>query len=119
MEALDLAAGLGVVRRGVLGDDAEPFEFGLEEDLALARLAAEDGAVVGEHGGGQTVGQPGGGEAVDHVGGLDGHKGIGDQQQPGVVVDAVEDLDAAAVGELPVGGVGLPELIGELRRRSG
>ena len=30
-----------------------------------------------------------------------------------MVVEAVEDLDAAAVGELPVGAVGLPQLIGQ------
>lgn len=39
MKALDLGAGLGVVRRGVLAGDPEALEFGLEEDLALARLA--------------------------------------------------------------------------------
>ena len=31
-----------------------------------------------------------------------------------MVVDAVEDLDAAAVGELPVGAVGLPEFVGQI-----
>ena len=30
-----------------------------------------------------------------------------------MVVEAVEDLDAAAVGELPVGAVGLPQLVGQ------
>ncbi len=30
-----------------------------------------------------------------------------------MVVDQVEDLDLAGVGEVPLGGVGLPELIGE------
>ena len=30
-----------------------------------------------------------------------------------MVVEAVEDLDAAAVGEVPVGAVGLPELVGQ------
>ena len=31
-----------------------------------------------------------------------------------MVVDAVEDLHAAAVGELPVGAVGLPELVRQI-----
>jgi hypothetical protein len=31
---------------------------------------------------------------------------------PGVVVEQVEDFDLVAVGEVPVGDVGLPQLIG-------
>ena len=57
---------------------------------------------------------PSRGKAFDHVRGFDGDVGVGDHEQPGVVVEAVEDLDAAAVGELPVGAVGLPELVGQL-----
>src|SRR5439155_26176202 len=37
MEALDLAAGLRVVWRGVLAADAQALELGLQEDLALTR----------------------------------------------------------------------------------
>jgi hypothetical protein len=36
VEALDLAARLGVVRRGVFGDDAEALELGLKDHLAFA-----------------------------------------------------------------------------------
>ena len=50
VEALDLAAGLRVGRRGVLGGDGEALQFALEQDLALARGAGEDGAVVGRQG---------------------------------------------------------------------
>src|SRR5689334_793196 len=32
-----------------------------------------------------------------------------------MIVDEVEDLDLAGVGEVPFGGVGLPELVGQLR----
>jgi len=39
--------------------------------------------------------------------------GAGDQQS-GVVVEDVEDLHFAAVGQHPVGDVGLPQLIGQL-----
>ena len=92
----------------------EALELGLEQHLALACLAAEDGAVVGQEGGGVAVGFPGCRETFDDVRGLDGDEGVSHHQQPGVVVEAVEDLDAAAVGELPVGAVGLPELVGEL-----
>ena len=34
------------------------------------------------------------------------------QQEPGVVVEEVEDLDVGAVSEAPVGEVGLPGLVG-------
>ena len=32
-----------------------------------------------------------------------------------MVVDEVEDLDFAGVGQAPLGGIGLPELVGQLR----
>jgi hypothetical protein len=35
-----------------------------------------------------------------------------------VVVDEVEDLDPGGVGEVPLGGVGLPELVGQLRLKA-
>jgi len=53
-------------------------------------------------------------ERSDNIGGLGGHKRLGGDQQPGMVVNHVEDLHLGAVGELPVGGVGLPALVGEL-----
>ncbi len=51
-------------------------------------------------------------ERLDHVGGLGGDKGPGGDQQPGVVVDYVEDLNVTAVGQGPMRGVGLPALVG-------
>lgn len=36
---------------------------------------------------------------------------IGGEQQAGVVVDQVENLDVSPVGQAPVGRVGLPELV--------
>jgi hypothetical protein len=35
-----------------------------------------------------------------------------------VVVEAIENLDISAVGELPMGGVRLPELVGEFSREA-
>ena len=52
-------------------------------------------------------------EGLDHVRGLDGEEGIRGQQQPGMVVDQIQDLGVAAAGQLPVGDVELPELVGE------
>jgi hypothetical protein len=51
-------------------------------------------------------------EGVDHIGGLGGDKGPGGDEEAGVVIDDVEDLDLGAIGEGPVGGVGLPALVG-------
>ena len=56
METLDLAAGLRVVRGGVLEDDPQPLQLGLEQDLAVAGLAAVDGTVVGEQRGRVAMG---------------------------------------------------------------
>jgi hypothetical protein len=72
----DLAAGLGVIGGGVLGEDAEALQFGLEEHLALAGLAGEDGAIVGEQGRGETVEFAGGVEALDDVERLEGDTGV-------------------------------------------
>jgi hypothetical protein len=55
LEALDLAAGLRVVGPGVVEADPESAEFDLENDCAAAAgRAGEDGAVVGEHAGGDS-----------------------------------------------------------------
>ena len=48
MEALDLAAGLGVIRPGVPRGDPERQELGLHGRLTAAEAGGEDGAVVGE-----------------------------------------------------------------------
>ena len=53
-------------------------------------------------------------EGFDHVGGLGGAEGPGGDQESGVVVDHVQNLDVAAVGEGPAGGVALPTFIGQL-----
>ena len=54
----------------------------------------------------------GGEEGVDDV--VAGDRGVGGaaEQVAGVVVEPVEDLDVGAVGEAPVGEVGLPALVG-------
>lgn len=48
----------------------------------------------------------------------DGCAGDAGDEETGVVVDDVEDFDAAAVGEAPVGDVGLPALVGVGRLQS-
>src|SRR5688572_23888982 len=48
VEALDLAAGLGVVGPGVLVVDAESEQLELDGAGAVAALGGEDGAVVGQ-----------------------------------------------------------------------
>ena len=114
VEAFDLAAGLGMVGGGVLAEDAEAVQFGLEEDPSLAGFAAEDGSVVAEQGGREAVSLSCGVERLDDVWCFDGAVGVRRQAEARVIVDEVEDLDAGAVGELPVGGVGLPHLVGEV-----
>jgi len=77
VEALDLAAGLRVVGGGVLGDDAQSVELGLEQDPSLAGLAAEDGGVVGEEGGGPSELVGAAEERLQGIGCLD--RGEGDR----------------------------------------
>ena len=51
-------------------------------------------------------------ERVDDVMAGDGAVGGAGQQETGVVVEPVEDLHVGAVGEVPVGEVGLPAFVG-------
>jgi hypothetical protein len=53
-------------------------------------------------------------EELDHVAGAEGWVGGRAQEQAGAVVEEVEDLDRAAVGELPGSRVDLPGLIRQL-----
>jgi hypothetical protein len=115
LEALDLPAGLRMVCAGVVEPDPEPAELDLQGDSAAAAgEPGEDGTVVGEHAGGDAPAQEGIFEGVDDVGAGDGASGEARQGEPGVVVEDVEDLHRCAVGELPVGGVGLPAFVGLL-----
>ena len=51
----------------------------------------------------------------DDVVGFEHTSGVAVRPQPGMVVDDVEDLDVGAVGQRPVGDVGLPPFVGLLR----
>jgi hypothetical protein len=53
-------------------------------------------------------------QAGHDVTGFEDRPGGGGGQQPGVIVDDVEDLRVAAIGQRPVGDVGLPQLVGQL-----
>ena len=54
MEALDLAAGLRVVGRGVFEDDAQTLQLEFQKNLAASGLGGEDGGVVTEEGSRKT-----------------------------------------------------------------
>jgi hypothetical protein len=115
VETLDLPAGLRVVRAAVAEGDAQRGELALERDPAAAAVkASEDRAVVGEHLLRAPMAGHGGVQVSDDIGGLEDRPGGGAGQQPGVVVDDVEDLSVAAISQRPVGDVGLPELVGQV-----
>jgi hypothetical protein len=93
--------------------DAEGGEFEFEGDTASASWdAGEHRPVVRQHLGWEPVTGGGLAEAVDDVGGLERVADVGANDEAGVVVELVEDLDVGAVGEGPVGGVDLPAFIG-------
>jgi hypothetical protein len=112
MEALDLALGLRVSWRAVLPADAKVGEQILEAVAASCEARRVDGAVVGECGGGPAMSVAGRGERRHDVVADNMRKGGAGQQITGVVIEPVDDLDFAAVGEVPVGEVGLPERVG-------
>src|SRR5437660_9493332 len=53
-------------------------------------------------------------EDIDHVQSFEGAEAAGGQSDSGLVIEEVEDLDRAAVSELPGGGVKLPGFVGQL-----
>ena len=115
LEAFHFALGLGVVGSGVVEPDSEAAEFDFEGDpAAAAGQTGEDRPVIGQHAGGDSPTHEGVLEGVDDVGAGDGAAWDGGQREPGVVVEDVEDLHRGAVGEVPVGGVGLPAFVGLL-----
>jgi len=113
VEALDVAARLGMVRRRVLGHDAQALELRLEQHLAPAWPPCEDRAVVSEQAGRQAMTGGGRPERAHDIGGLDRPEGVGGEEQARVVVDDIEDLDVGPVGQAPVGRVGLSQLVGQ------
>ena len=92
----------------------QPLQFGLERDPAAPGVGSEDGAVVGEQRFRKSVNLAGGDEAVEHVSSLKPGDAVGGEEEPGMVVEDVEDLHLAAVSQAPEGDVGLPELVGEV-----
>ena len=82
VEALDLAAGLGMVGTRVRQSDVQRGEVTFERDLAAAAGGGgEDRGVVGEHAGGQPVAAEGIVEGVDDAGGVEGGAGVaGDRE---------------------------------------
>lgn len=114
LEAFDLAAGGGVVRGGVLVGDAEIGEEGLEAVASSAdagEAGGVDEAVVGEHRCRNAVCFGCCGELGDDDRGCDPGVGGDGEGVAGVVVEEGEDLDVGAIGETPVGHVGLPGLV--------
>ena len=102
-----------MVGAGVVESDAAQSELDFECDSALAALfRGEDGPVVGEHAGRDAPAGERGGEGVDDLRAEGDPSGFGGDVGPGVVVENVQDLHIGAVGEMPVGGVGLPAFVG-------
>ena len=119
MEAFDLAAGLWVIGPRVGEHDAAVVQGDLEFDAAVSAVAAGvDGAVVRQHAGWITV--VGGDVTIAglNVGALE-HAACGaGQAEPGMVIEPVQDLHVQAVGQGPVGDVGLPAFVGLLGREA-
>jgi len=115
MESLHLAAGLWVIRRGMDAADPQTGELALEKHPA----AGKDSAVVAEECGGQAVHAGRGEEHLHDVGRLHGGERDRRERQARVIVDEVDDLGRRPIAEGPMRGVGLPELIGQLRREAG
>ena len=114
VEAFDFAAGRRMVRPAVLLDDAEAVEE-VFEPVAAASAAGQAGgehhSVVGQRRRRHTVCFQGVREHVDDD--VAGHPAVGGDRdrRAGVVIDPAQDLHLGAVGETPVGEIGLPALV--------
>lgn len=91
----------------------------LEDDpTTAAGEGSEDGTVVTEQRSRITIEGSGFPEAAVHIIGFEHDQGDTGHAEPAVVIKGVEDLHPGTVGELPVGGVGAPHLVGLLRREA-
>jgi hypothetical protein len=82
-------------RAGSGGGDSQVGQLQLEGAAAMTGRGGEDRAVVGQHRGGEPVDGGGLVEAGHDVGGLGDRPGVAGDQEPGIVVLQVEDLDLA------------------------
>jgi hypothetical protein len=115
VEPFHLAAGLRMVRAGMLQPDPAQPELDLQRDPALAApLGGEDRAIEGEHAGRDAPPAEGGGEGVDHLRAEGDPASFSGDVDPGVVVENVQDLHLGPIGEPPVSDVGLPAFVGLL-----
>jgi hypothetical protein len=93
-------------------DPAEP-ELDFQRDSALTSwFGGEDGPVVAEHLRRDAPAVERRREHLPHLGAGEDPPGDRGDADSGVVVEDVEDLHLGAVGELPVGDVGLPAFVG-------
>ena len=81
-------------------------------DSAMTDRADGRGGARGSTQRRDAVGVAGRGERGHHVVAGDPPEGRAGEQVAGVVVEPADDLDLGAVGEVPVGEVGLPDLVG-------
>jgi hypothetical protein len=102
MPALDLALGLRMAGVTVLLRDTQGREQVLEAVLPADEAGGVDAAVVGQRGGREPVFVDVVAEAGQDVIAGDAAVGGAGQQQSGVVIEPVQDLDVAAVGQGPV-----------------
>ncbi len=95
--------------------DAAVVEGDLQGDASTTTAAADEhGPVVGQHAGRITIAPSSFIEAVVDVAGLEHPQGVGGDAKPGVVIEEVENLHVGALGELLVGDIKLPALVGLL-----
>ena len=113
VEALDLALGLRVAGVAVLLGDAEDRRGGTRRRSSRRRSGrCRRGRCRSAWRRGSRVRRLAARNVVDDD--VAGDRGVGGaaEQVAGVVVEPVEDLDVGAVGQAPVGEVGLPALVG-------
>ena len=104
VEAFDLAAGSG--------DTGESGRHGHRRGAVRQRVPPEGVGVVGQESCWPAEDRRGGGDHGERgCPGAGRHRLRGDEQ-PGVVIDDVEDLHVGAVGELPGGVIELPAFVG-------
>ena len=118
LEPFDLAAGLGVVGPGGLGDDTDRSELDLEVDLEAAELPGEVQAVVGELTERHTPERLLASQNVSQVASVVAwSSALTRKRDPGVVIEEAEDLHRPG-GDHPVDAVGLPQLVRSGRPRT-
>ena len=112
VKPLNLPLSLGVPRGTVFLANTECCQEVFKAVSAAGESGGVNTSVVGQGGRWQPVVVNVLGESIDDYGAGDARVGVQGEEEPGVVIEPVDDFNVGAISEPPVGEIRLPTLVG-------